>query len=385
MFTFMDKITKWVIGAVIAVLIVWGYSMFKDQSGPVVVEPVSVKPVVMEPIKIGATLPLTGEAASYGEGTKAGIDLALKEVNDAGGINGRKLEIVYEDDKCSKDGVTAIQKLVTIDKVDAIIGPVCSAAGGPGLPIAQAAKVPVIFWASAPHLTKIGDYMFRTYPSDAFQGEFAAGYLFNNLKKQKVAILYVKNDWGQGIRDVFVSEFEKLGGKIVFDDGVLQDTKDFKTVLTKLKQSDPDSIYLPVYPAGGAIAVKQMKDLAISLPILGGDAFDAEEFLKIPQAEGVMYLIGKLNNPDEFKARVKVATGKDSIVFTPLGYDGIKILAQIIKEVGTDKQAIRDSLAKLRYTEGITMPMIDFDENGDLKTIQLEVRVVKDGNGVVIQ
>lgn len=372
----MNQTAKNLIGVIVVVAIVAiGYFVSKGPS----------QPVSTEPIKIGATLPLTGEAASYGESAKAGIDLAIKEINDVDGIDGRKLEIVYEDDKCSKDGATTISKLVNIDKVTAIVGPVCSAAGGPGLPIAQNAKVPVIFWASAPHLAKTGDYMFRTYPSDSFQGKFAAGYLFNNLKKQKAAAVYVKNDWGQGIRDVFVDEFKKLGGEVVFDEGILQDNRDLRTVFSKLKQSSPDSIYLPLYSASGAIAVKQIKDLTITVPIFGGDMFEAEEFLRIPQAEGVMYSVGKFNNPDEFRAKVKKATGIDPNILATMGYDAVKILAKIIKSTGTDQKAIRDALSKLRYTEGIGMPVIDFDENGDLKTAQFEVKVVKNGKAELVK
>lgn len=367
---------KIIAGIVVIVIIIFGISYFTKNYD---------KEANKEPIKIGATLPLTGEAASYGDGAKAGIDLAVKEINDGGGINGRKIEILFEDDKCSKDGATTISKLVNINKVVAIIGPLCSPAAGSGLPIAQNAKVPVIFWASAPNLNKIGDYLFRTYPSDALQGKFVAGYLFNHLKKQKIAIVYVKNDWGQGLRDVFVSEFKNFGGEIVFDEGVAQDTKDFKTVFTKLKQTFPDLVYLPIFPAGGAIAIKQMKDLGISVPVFGGDSFETEEFLKVPQAEGVMYSTGKFNNPEEFKTRVKIVIGKDSNIMTPMGYDAVKILAKIIKSVGTDKEEIRNALVKLQYTEGISLPIIDFDENRDLRMAQSEVKIIKNGKAEVVQ
>src|SRR3989344_5711994 len=154
----------------VLILVVIGLVILSGKSGP----------TETGPIRIGASLPLTGEAASYGEITKSGIDLAVKEVNDAGGIDGRMIEIIYEDDKCDTTGSNVFNKLVNIDKVDAIIGPVCSSAAGPGVPIAQSGKVPTIIWASAPGLTKAGDYIFRTYPSDSFQGKYAAEYAFNN-------------------------------------------------------------------------------------------------------------------------------------------------------------------------------------------------------------
>src|SRR3990167_6450865 len=136
----MNKIIIWVI---VLILVFVGIMALTGEKSEV---PTSTT----GPIKIGASVPLTGEAASYGEITKAGIDLAVKEVNDAGGIDGRMIEIIYEDDKCDTTGSNVFNKLVNIDKVDAIIGPVCSSAAGPGVPIAQSGKVPTIIWASAP-------------------------------------------------------------------------------------------------------------------------------------------------------------------------------------------------------------------------------------------
>lgn len=334
-------------------------------------------------VKIGAVLPLTGEAASFGQVGMGGIELAVKEVNDAGGINGRLLEVIYEDDKCSKEGLTVMTKLVTIDKVDALIGPVCSSSAGPGLPVVQESKTPtVILAASAPHLTKIGDYIFRIYPSDSFAGKYMAEYVLNNLKKKKAAIVYVKNDWGQGLHDNFVKTFEELGGNLVFDESLDQDATDAKTVITKLKAAKPEVIVAPLYPAVGLVFFKQTKELGVDLPTLGGDAFDTDEIIKNELSEGVLYVVASINNPDDFKARVKETTGKDSNLVTPLGYDAIKILAQVMKESGTDKKAVIDALAKLKYN-GISNQVIEFDENGDLKAANYEVKIIKDKKSIV--
>lgn len=332
-------------------------------------------------IKIGASFPLAGEAASLGEGGRAGADLALQEVNESGGVNGRPIEIIYEDDKCNKDGINTITKLVNVDKVAVIIGPLCSASAGPGLPVAQKALIPTIFWASAPHLSKIGDYMFRTYPSDSFQGRFAAQYIFNTLAKKRAAVVYVKNDWGQGIRDVFINRFKELGGEVVYDEGVSQDARDLKTILAKVKAVNPDVIYYPTYPAVGIIGLKQMKELGMKTPVLGGDGFESKEML-VPEAEGVLYTVAKFQNPDEFKQKVKLRTGKDSNLVTPLAYDAVKIFAQIMNKVGTDQKAIRDELAKLSYRDGIASSLIEFDQDGDLKSAEFEVKIIKGGTAV---
>lgn len=376
----MNQTTKVILGIVIAIVVIWGgYTLLK---GPQ--EAVSPGPAVStEPIKIGVSLPLTGEAASFGEGGKPGAELAAKEINQSGGINGRMIELVFEDDKCSKDGASVFNKLVNIDKVTAIIGSVCSAAVGPGAPIAQKAGVPTIIWGSAPPLPKIGDYIFRTYPSDAFQGKFAAEFVVNVLKKSSVAVLYVKNDWGQGIRDVFVPRFEELGGKVVYDEGVAQDTKDLRSFVTKIKAANPDIIYFPAYPAIGVIGLKQMRDLGLNAPVLGGDAFETDEIVKSGVAEDVMYTAGVIRNPEEFKTRVKNELGKDSNLMTPLAYDAVKILATVFAKVGTEKSAVRNELAGLSYKNGISLPVIEFDEDGDLKSAEFEVKVIKGGNAQV--
>lgn len=332
-----------------------------------------------ETIKLGYLGPLTGEAASIGESGVAGAEFAVKEINDQGGVLGKKLVLIIEDDQCSNKGAEAMNKLVNVDKVIAITGPDCSASAGPALPIAQAVGVPVILrWASAPHLTKIGDYIFRVYPSDTFQGQFAAEFIFNKLSKKKVAVLYVKNDWGQGLRDVFIEKFKSLGGEIVFDEGVAQEEKDFRSLIAKMKDKTPEAIYLPLYPAGGVAAIKQLKENKVNLPIVGGDAYDSDEVIKSDIAEGIMYTVAKIDNPEDFQKRVsEVTVKKADKISAPMAYDSIKIIAEAIKKAGkVDRKAIRDELAKTFY-QGISSPLIEFDENGDLKSAVFEIKIIK--------
>ncbi|PIN75347.1 hypothetical protein COV18_04120 [Candidatus Woesearchaeota archaeon CG10_big_fil_rev_8_21_14_0_10_37_12] len=337
------------------------------------------------PVKIGVSLPLSGEAASIGAGVVSGIKLAVKEVNAAGGINGRPLQIIYEDDKCSRDGVTTVTKLVTADNVDALIGPLCSSAAGPGLPIAQQNGVPTIFYGSAPHLTSLGDYLFRIYPSDSFAGKFLAEYVINNMQKKKVAIVYVKNDWGQGIHDTFKARFEELGGTIVFDESLAQEESDARTVVTKLKASGAEIIVAPMYPAVGLVFVKQVRELGIDLPIIGGDAFEAEEFFGKKETEGVMFIAGRFNSPEEFVQKLKQEVPDGTInTLTPLGYDAVNLFVQVMKDVGTDKTAVRNALARTKFA-GVSSSVIEFDEIGDLKSANYDVKVAKDGHWVLAE
>lgn len=368
---------------VILIIVGAGYMLLRTPATPPVpVAEEEGEAILSEPIKIGYIGPLTGELADGGEAGLAGATLALNEINDTGGILGRQLELVAEDDKCSAEGVNAMNKLVNIDKVVAITGPDCSASGGPALPVAQSAGVPVVVrWASAPHLTKVGDYIFRVYPSDAFQGKFISEFLYNDLGKKKVAVVYVKNDWGQGIHDVFSARFKELGGEVLYDEGVTQETTDLRTPLTKVKNTKGvEALFFPVYPNNGVAGLKQAKELGLKVPIVGGDAFDADEVIKSPTAEGVMYSVAVIQNQEEFQKKVSDATGKraDKIP-APMAYDGIKIIADAITRAGsTDGKAIRDEIAKTSY-QGVSSPRIEFDENGDLKQAQFEMKVIKAG------
>lgn len=368
----MSKNGKIAVGVVILVLAVWvGYSFYNKNNSN-------------EPIKIGVSLPMTGEAASWGEGGKAGADLAVKEINAKGGINGRMIELVYEDDKCAaKDGVTAVSKLVNIDKVDAIIGPACSAAAGPGVPVAQSAGVPTILIASAPGLTKTGDYIFRTYPSDALQGKYAAEFAYNDLGKKRASILYVQNDWGQGLDQMFANRFKELGGEIVYEEGLPQDTKDLRVTLSKMKVASSDIVYLPLYPNVALIGLKQMQDQGINLPVLGGDSFETEELTKSALSENVMYTVAVVDNPESFKQKVKNESGKDANICTSWAYDAINILAKAFDEAGIDKSFVKSELQKMSYRGGVSMSLIEFDETGDLKSAVFQTKIIKGGQSLL--
>jgi branched-chain amino acid transport system substrate-binding protein len=378
----MNKTTQIILWIVVAIIVIGGiwYGVSKK---PTVSIP--TVPTTKEPIKIGYIGALSGEAASWGQNGLAGITLAVKEINDKGGINGRKVEIIAEDDKCSAEGVSAMNKLVNVDKVIGILGPICSASAGPSLPIAQNSGVPVVILiASAPHLTEIGDYIFRVYPSDAFQGQVGADFIFNKLGKKKVAIVYVKNDWGEGIKEVFKTRFKELKGEIVYEGGVLQDQKDFRIEITKVKSSGADALYLPVYPANAVSALKQIKEMGLKIPVVDGDAFDGEEVVKSGYADGAIYTVAKVNIPEDFKVKIKSLPGFENLqisIVAPFGYDAAKVMFLAIEKAGVDRQAIKEALKTTSY-QGISNPLIEFDENGDLKNPAFEVKIIKNKQSV---
>ncbi len=369
----MNQAAKFVVGIfILGVVVVVGYLVVKGLGNP----------APTGPIKIGLSSPMTGEAASYGEAFYGGASLAVKEINDAGGIRGRNVELIVEDDQCSAEGANAISKLVNVDHVTAIVGPLCSAAAGPGLPIAQKAGVPTLVIASAPNLTKIGDYIFRNYPSDALQAKFAADFIFNQLKKKKVAVIYVKNDYGQGLRDSFVENFKRLGGEVVYDDSILQDSTDLRTQLSKAKAAKPEVLYFPVYPQNAVAGLKQVKEMGMKVVVVSGDSLSDDSVIKLPEAEGLYYITGKTNNPPEFQQKVKEVSGKHANVFTPYTYDAVKILAWTIGNTGTDQKAMKNELVKLSYRDSVAVPLVEFDANRDLKSAEFTVQIVKGGKGM---
>lgn len=348
------------------------------------------KEVSQDPIKIGFVGPLTEEIASWGLNALAGVQLAVDEVNNAGGINGRKVELVVEDDKCKQDSVNAVTKLVTIDNVTGIIGPICSSAAAPAMPIAQQHHVPLITpTASAPHLTAIGEYIFRVYPSDSSQGVYAADFIFNKLGKRKIALIYVQNAWGEGLHQVFSKRFMELGGDIVYQAGVSQDEKDFKTELLKVKNSGAEVLYLPVYPTNAVAAFKQMKELSFDIKVVGGDVLDSDEVIKSGYADGVIFTIPDVLFPDEFKQRVISVLLQgyqpfEASFVSALGYDAAKVMLEAIKEAGTDQVMIQKALEQT-FIEGISSKVISFDQQGDLKNPAFKVKIIKGNKAIVYE
>jgi len=370
----MDNSTKTIIAiAVVLIVIIGGYYMWKSPS----------QPAETGPIKIGLSSPMTGELASYGDGFYGGAALAVKEINDAGGINGRKIELVIGDDQCNPSvAVSAMTKLTSIDKVIAVVGPMCSAAAGASASVAQAAGIPTLLTASAPGLTKAGNYIFRNYPSDSAQGKFAAEFVYNKLSKKKAAVIYVKNDWGQGLNDVFTERFKQLGGEIVYSESILQTSTDLRTQIAKAKAANPDILYFAVYVSNSIAGLKQIKNMGLNIPILGGDAFLDDSLVKLPEASGILFTSGKTNNPADFQDKVKQVSNKTPNGFTPYAYDAIKTLAQVIEKVGTDSKAIANELSKASFKESVAIPVVEFGSDRELKTVDFDIKIIKDGKAV---
>ena len=338
------------------------------------------------PIKIGFIGPLTGDAANIGQQSQAAVQIATDEINKAGGINGRQVNVVYEDGKCGAEAASAAQKLMNVDKVNAIIGGACSGETSSFIKTAMQNKIPVISYCSSnPSLTGAGKYFFRNYPSDTFQGKFAADYLYNTLGVRKVAVLYVVNDWASGIKPVFDKEFKKLGGEIVYEEGVSVDASDYKTQIQKIKLANPDYIYSLSYEANTAILVNQMKNLGVNIKLFGGDAWsDPKLFKETSGKADMLFATPKTPDNKDFDSKILAKTGSAQVgTCTAEAYDAMNLVAKTISTSGLDADSFANALRAVVY-DGIS-GKIAFDENGDMTSAMYVVKRITNGTATEVK
>lgn len=304
-------------------------------------------------IKVGSIGPLSGAVAVYGVECKNGIDLAVEEINAAGGVNGQLLEIIAEDDEGNPEkSVSAYKKLVTKDGVKFIIGSLTSGCTQAITQSAQAQKIIQIApAATAPAITDAGNYIFRTCFIDPFQGTVGGKFAGDILGANSAAILYdVGNDYSVGLKDNFYNEFERLGGRVIAQESYNTGDKDFNAQITKIKNVNPDVIYLPDYYGTVALIAKQLRAQGIVKPIVGADGWDG-----LTENAGEEVLNGYYSNHyatdsdveavQKFVAAFDAKYGKKPNAFAALGYDSVYLLKDAIAKAGTtDGAAVRDAL-----------------------------------------
>ena len=313
-------------------------------------------------IKIGANFEMTGNVANYGAATLDGLKLAIKEVNDAGGVNGKKITIVDADNKSeASEAVNAATKLISDDKVKVIVGPAVTANVIAESQVATDNKVPVIAPdATSPDVTvengQVKPYIFRSCFIDPQQGTVMAKFATENLKA-KTAVIYVDNstDYSKSLGKVFKEKFEAAGGKVLDQQAFVAKDTDFKATLTTLKAANADVIFVPAYYEEVGKIVKQARELGITCPILGTDGWDDPKVADIAGADALnnTYFSTHYSDKDEsVKGFVDAFTqeyGHAPNVFAALGYDAGKMLVDAIKRAGSDDpEAIRKALEETK-------------------------------------
>lgn len=338
-------------------------------------------------IKIGGIYPLSGSVAVYGNEARNGVQMAIEEINAAGGINGKQVELVAEDDEGNPEKtVNAYKKLTTKDGVKFIIGSLTSGCTQAITSLAQAQKVLVVApAATAPAVTDAGNYIFRTCFIDPFQGTVGAKFAYENLGSRKAAVLYdVGNDYSVGLFDNFKKSFESAGGTIVAAESYSTGDKDFNAQLTKIKNAAPDVVYLPDYYATVALIAKQLRAQGINTPIVGADGWGG-----ITENAGDEVLNGfysdhyASDSTDQkvidFVTKYAAKFNSTPTSFAALGYDAMYVIKDALVAAGsTDSEKVRAAVEKTSgsYVTG----NLTFDEkrNPTKSAVMLEI-VKKDG------
>ncbi|MEH7251447.1 ABC transporter substrate-binding protein [Neobacillus niacini] len=323
-----------------------------------------------ETIKIGANLELSGGVASYGQSIKEGIDLALEEINKEG-IDGKKLELVPFDNKSdAPEAINGATKLITQDKVVAIIGAATSGNTKAQIEIAQSNKIPLLTPSgTAEDVTfkdgKLNDFVFRTCFIDPFQGTVAANYATKELKAKSAAIILDSaSDYSKGLAASFKETFKKDGGKIVKEEAFVAKDTDFRAQLTNIKGANPDFVYVPAYYEEVGLIIKQARELGIDVTMMGGEGWDSPKLVELGGKDALNNtLITNSYSPGDkdpkvqefvkaFKAKYK---DKTPDAFNALGYDSAYFLADAIKRAGsTDGEKIQKALAETDGLELVT-------------------------------
>ena len=340
-----------------------------------------------ETIKIGEIGSMTGAQATFGISTHEGIQLAIKEQNAKGGIKGKKIELVSLDDQGKpEEAATATTKLITQDKVAAVLGEVASSLSLAMAPIAQQYKIPMVTPSSTnPKVTEIGDYIFRVCFIDPFQGTVMAKFALETLKVKKVAILRdVKSDYSKGLAEFFKAAFEKGGGQVIVDQTYSAGEVDFSAQMTSIKGKKPDAIYIPGYYTEVGLIAKSARQLGVKVPLMGGDGWDSEKLTEIGgKWLNNSYFSNHYSQEDKsaqvqsfintFKADNK---GKVPDGLAAMGYDAAKVLfAAMEKSKTLASKDIRDELANTKDFQAVTGKItIDAKRNATKSAVVLEVK-----------
>ncbi len=347
-----------------------------------------------EPIYIGVSGPLTGQNAQYGEQWKKGFDLALEEINGAGGVDGRPLEYIFEDSQSDpKQSVLVAQKFVADGRIIVELGDFSSGASMAASPIYQrGGLVQFGFTNSHPDFTNAGgDYTWSNSVTQAQASPAQADYAVTDLGLTKLAVFYLNTDWGKTSYDLLAQRVQELGAEIVAAEAYLPEEKDFRSAITRVREANPDGIVLLSYQADGALLVQQLQQAGLDLPVVGASPLQSPDFLELggDAAEGV-YITAQFL-PDDPNPRVKTVVDKyvakyneTPDFFAIHAYDTMKLIAEAIKLGGPTREGVHSALPQLKDVPSVIYGTANFDPQTrrvlDPQFVDLQV---KDGAFVV--
>jgi branched-chain amino acid transport system substrate-binding protein len=343
--------------------------------------------LAQDEIPVGEFASLTGGSASFGQSSHKGTALAIEEINAAGGVLGKKLKLITEDDQSvAGQPATIVRKLISQDKVVAVLGEVASSKSLEAAPICQDNKIPMISPASTnPKVTEVGNYVFRICFIDPFQGTVMAKFALSKGWKNVAVLTDVKQDYSVGLAEFFKKHLAENGGTIVKEQNYSTGDKDFKAQLTSIKTAKPDAIFIPGYYGEVSLIARQARLLGLKQPLLGGDGWVGDSLLKVAgnALDGCFFSShfsaeDKAPAVQDFVKKYKARYNSVPDDMAALGYDSAMILADAIKRAGsTDSAKLRDALAATKDFKAITGNItIDDKRNASKSAVILSI-----GNG----
>lgn len=346
-------------------------------------------------VRIGVFMSLTGDTANFGISSVNGIKMAAEEVNAAGGINGKQIELLVQDDRSdASEAATIVTKFVTQDQVHAILGEVASSRSIAAAPIAQNAKIPMLTPSSTnPEVTRKGNYIFRSCFIDPVQGAAIAQFAAKTLGAKRGALMVDrKQDYSTGLEKVINEVFTKLGGQIVVTQSYASGDQDFNAQITDIKGANPDVIFVPGYYGDVGLFAKQARDKGVTVPLVGGDGWDSPSLYQIGGAALNGSYFSNHYSPDDtdpivqkFVNDYKAKYGSVPDALAATAYDAARIMFDAIKRANSlDGAAIRDALAATKEFPGVT-GKVTFNENRDAVKPIVMVKIENGGKFVVAE
>jgi len=338
---------------------------------------------------MGAILPLTGNLALYGQNTKQGIDLAIDEINASGGVRGKKLVVLYEDSQGeAKIAVSALRKLLE-QHVQVIIDDAVSTITLSLVPIATQKGVVILSTgASSPALSGSSPYFFRIWNSDSEEGVFAADLAWRRLGLRRVVVMYVNNDYGKGLSQVFSERFGSMGGIVVAQLDFDPKGREYRSLTAKVRALKPEGIYMVGYAPQTGLLTKQLRELGLGkVALIGTVATQDPKFLELAgsASEGVVYVYPKAPKGEvvaKFHSAFRAKYGSEPEILCDVGYDAARLIAHAWQEGGRTGDEIRSALLSIRGFEGAS-GLIGFDDRGDVHK-PMVAKVIEHGRFVVL-
>ena len=337
---------------------------------------------------------LSGDNALWGDNAKKAINLLSEETNASGGINGKKVEIIYEDSKGeAKTAIAAFHKLVDVEQVPAVLGDMVTATTLAVAPLANQSKVILMgISCSAPAVTAAGPFVYRVWPSDLYEGQVFAEWAYKKGYKT-IGVAYVNNDYGTGLKDAFSAQIEKLGGKIVVTEAYNATDKDFRPVVVKIKQVKPQAVYIVGYYEDSARLIREAKQTGFSSQLLGTSSSIHEKLFEIAGKASEGFVAAMLNDFDmakltpaqeSFVKKYRAQYGADPDWAATHAADAYLVVEACLKKGNTTGEAIKNCIDTDKTFEAINSG-VSFDDNGDMVNKPIAIKSVRDGKFVDIQ